>query len=64
MATMNQLPRVMGITRALPLPGWLERHGFAIGMVAFFAVSSTRSLGLEAHNQALLLMLGGVLLLP
>jgi len=64
MATINQLPRLMRISRALPLPDWLERHGFAIGMIAFFVISSTRPLGLEEHSQALLLLLGAVLTLP
>src|SRR5215210_5435109 len=38
MATANQLPRVLGITRARPLPRWLERHGYAIGLAGFFGL--------------------------
>src|SRR5918998_1620885 len=45
MAAVNQAPRVLGITRALALPDWLQRHGYAIGLLLFFGIASTRSAG-------------------
>src|SRR3712207_5767259 len=46
MAAMNQVPRVLRITRAAPLPRFLERHGYALGLVAFLALLFARKAGL------------------
>jgi nitrite reductase (NADH) large subunit len=64
MAAANQLPRVLGITRARPLPPWLERHGYAIGLLLFFGIASSRKAGLADDAQAVALVLGGALALP
>ena len=64
MAAVNQMPRVLGITRARRLPDWLERHGYAIGLLLFFALITGRKTGLEDEAQALALILVGGLALP
>jgi NADPH-dependent 2,4-dienoyl-CoA reductase/sulfur reductase-like enzyme/ferredoxin len=49
LATSNQLPRVLNFSRALTPPKWLVEYGFVIGMVAFFAMASSRK-WLFNHN--------------
>jgi nitrite reductase (NADH) large subunit len=62
MAATNQMPRVLGITRGLALPRLLERHGLAIGLVAFLALASSRKAGLEDSAGLVALMIGAAML--
>ena len=61
MAATNQLPRVLGITRALKLPGWLERHGYAIGVGAFLAIVASRRELFDENATAAALLIVAVL---
>ena len=61
MAAVNQVPRVLGITRGLRLPGWLERHGFGIGLLVFLAVVASRPLLFDSSAQAVAVLIGAVL---
>ena len=62
MAASNQLPRVLGITRGLKLPRWLERHGYAIGVGAFLAIVASRRELFDENATAAALLVAAVLL--
>ncbi len=64
MASANQLPRKLGITRARPLPHWLERHGYGVGVLLFFGLIAARPALLERSGAALALLLGMVIVTP
>lgn len=64
MAAMNQLPRVLGMSRGERLPRFLDHHGYAVGLLLFLAVASSRKAGLSDDGQAVAIVLGGALLLP
>jgi nitrite reductase (NADH) large subunit len=64
MAAVNQLPRVLGWSRARSLPPWLGRHGYVIGLLLFFGAVSTRKLGFEDDAQAVGAVLAAALALP
>jgi nitrite reductase (NADH) large subunit len=49
MATLNQLPRLFGFSRALTVPPWLSRHTILIQATLYFALISTRA-PLFDHN--------------
>jgi nitrite reductase (NADH) large subunit len=61
MAAVNQLPRVLGITRGLRLPGWLEHHGYGVGLLVFLAVVASRPLLFDSSAQAVAVLIGTVL---
>lgn len=70
MATVNQLPRALGLSRARPLPRWARDHSYAVGLGAFALILPARILILDrdAHAAASLLavllvaaLVGGVL---
>jgi NADPH-dependent 2,4-dienoyl-CoA reductase/sulfur reductase-like enzyme/ferredoxin len=42
LAAANQTPRRLGLSRALTPPAWFKEYGFVIGVVAFFALASSR----------------------
>jgi nitrite reductase (NADH) large subunit len=42
LAASNQLPRVLGFTRALTPPDWLRRRGYVIAVVLFFGITGAR----------------------
>jgi NADPH-dependent 2,4-dienoyl-CoA reductase/sulfur reductase-like enzyme/ferredoxin len=64
MAAMNQAPRVLGLAGAVRLPRWLERHGYAIAVVLFMALASSRMLGLGENAVAAALLVSGALVFP
>lgn len=61
MAAVNQVPRVLGITRGLRLPRWLERHGYGIGLLVFLTVVASRPLLFDGSAQAVAILIGAVL---
>ena len=63
MAATNQLPRILGISRGLRLPGWLHRHGYAVGVAGFLAVTASRTAFFESEATAVALLICGVLVL-
>lgn len=63
MAAANQLPRVSRLTRGLPLPRWLERHGYAVAVLLFVVLATSRKLGLEGSGVAVAALVGGSMLL-
>ncbi|MGI8632082.1 MAG: FAD-dependent oxidoreductase [Solirubrobacterales bacterium] len=64
MAATNQLPRKLSITRARPLPPWLSRHGYGIGLLLYFAVVSTRKIWLEDSSTGMAIMFIAALGVP
>ncbi len=42
LATSNQVPRVLGFTRGAPLPPWLARFAYVIGLTLLFALIPAR----------------------
>ncbi|MFN2467499.1 MAG: FAD-dependent oxidoreductase [Gaiellaceae bacterium] len=63
MAAANQVPRISGLTRGLPLPRWLERHGYAVAALLFIGLATSRKLGLEDSGVAVAALVGGSVLL-
>ncbi|HEY3184802.1 MAG TPA: FAD-dependent oxidoreductase [Gaiellaceae bacterium] len=51
MAALNQYPRLLGFTRGKTVPPWLRRNAFAIQVVLYFALISTRAPVFD-HNGA------------
>jgi NADPH-dependent 2,4-dienoyl-CoA reductase/sulfur reductase-like enzyme/ferredoxin len=64
MAAINQAPRVLGLTRAIRLPDWLERHSFGLASLLFFGIAGSRLVGLNDSSQALTIVLVTALVLP
>src|ERR671931_429051 len=62
MAAVNQIPRVFGMSRGARLPGYLERHGYAVGLLLFLALASSRKAGLSSDAQAVAIVLGSAML--
>lgn len=63
MAAANQVPRISRLTRGLSLPGWLERHGYAVAALLFLGLATSRKLGLEGSGAAVAALVGGSILL-
>ena len=57
MASANQVPRWLRFTQGRPLPRWLDRHGYSIGMGLFFFVISLRPGILSTDGTAAAVML-------
>src|SRR6185503_12128057 len=53
MATLNQLPRVLGFTRALTMPKWFREYGYVIGIALFLLIVPARKLVFEQNGAAL-----------
>ncbi len=53
MATLNQLPRMGGFTRALTLPNWLKEYSYVIGIGLFMLIVPARK-ALFNHDGAAL----------
>jgi len=47
LAASNQTPRVLGITKALKPPKWLQEYGYVIAITLFVAFVALRKLGLD-----------------
>ena len=60
LATSNQLPRRLGITRALTAPRWLQEYGFVIAIALFLGLVPARKVLLNTNGPALALLLAGV----
>lgn len=61
MATANQLPRWLGISRARRLPRWLDRHGYGIGLALFLVAVGLRPVALHDGGTAAAALLAGLL---
>ena len=63
MATLNQVPRVLGFTKGRSLPRWLRRHGYMVGVVAYFGLISLRAPLFDHNGPAVAALLGLALVL-
>ncbi|MGH8908066.1 MAG: hypothetical protein ACRD0K_16515 [Egibacteraceae bacterium] len=59
-AAMNQTPRLLRLTKARPVPGWVQRHGTLIGTGLFVAIIATRKVLFDTSGPALAGLLGTV----
>jgi hypothetical protein len=64
MATLNQLPRVLGFTRALTMPKWFREYGYVIGIGLFLVIVPARKLVFEQNGAALGVLLIASLVTP
>src|SRR3954452_20647146 len=61
LAASNQTPRVLGITKALKPPKWLQEYGYVIAISLFVAFVALRKLGLNDSGPfSALLLLGAM----
>src|SRR6185369_10719699 len=61
LAASNQTPRVLGITKALKPPKWLQEYGYVIAITLFIAFVALRKLGLDDSGPfSALLLLGAM----
>jgi NADPH-dependent 2,4-dienoyl-CoA reductase/sulfur reductase-like enzyme/ferredoxin len=61
LAASNQTPRVLGITKALKPPKWLQEYGYVIAITLFVAFVALRKLGLDDSGPfSALLLLGAM----
>jgi len=58
LAASNQIPRVLGFTRALTAPRWWPRYGYLVAIMLFVAFITLRKVGLQTNGP-----LSGLLLL-
>jgi ferredoxin len=63
MATLNQVPRLLGFTRGGSLPGWLRRHGYLVGVALYFGFISMRAPLLDHNGPALAVLMALALVL-
>lgn len=61
MATLNQLPRLGGFTRALTLPNWLKEYSYLIGIGLFMAIVPARKALFNHDGPALGILMAGAL---
>jgi nitrite reductase (NADH) large subunit len=52
MAATNQVPRLLGFSRALEPPDWLRNRGYLISMAGFFGIAGARIAGLDSSSIA------------
>jgi hypothetical protein len=64
MATLNQLPRVLGFTKALTMPKLFREYGYVIGVLLFLAIVPARKLVFEQNGTALAALLVVSLVTP
>jgi nitrite reductase (NADH) large subunit len=61
LAASNQTPRVLGITKALKPPKWLQEYGYVIAISLFVGFVALRKLGLDDSGPfSALLLLGAM----
>ena len=61
LATSNQTPRALGLTKALNPPAWLKEYGYVIAITAFTGFVFLRKLGLDDSGPfSALLLLGAM----
>jgi NADPH-dependent 2,4-dienoyl-CoA reductase/sulfur reductase-like enzyme/ferredoxin len=58
MATLNQVPRLLGFTRGRSLPGWLRRHGYVVAVAMYFGFVSLRAPVFDHDGPAVAALLG------
>jgi nitrite reductase (NADH) large subunit len=61
MATLNQVPRRFGFTRALTMPKWFREYGYLIGIVLFLAIVPARKIVFDESGPALGLLIAACL---
>jgi nitrite reductase (NADH) large subunit len=61
LASSNQTPRALNITRALPAPDWLKEYGYVIAFTLFGAFVVLRRLGLDDSGPLSALLLLGAM---
>ena len=64
MATVNQLPRVLGFTRALTMPAPFREYCYVIGILLFIAIVPARKFLFEQNGAALGALLIALLVTP
>ncbi|WP_269821595.1 FAD-dependent oxidoreductase [Nocardia yamanashiensis] len=52
LAATNQLPRLLGFTRAAAAPRWIRERGFLLAVVLFFGIAGSRLAGLDRSGVA------------
>ncbi|MBJ8348806.1 FAD-dependent oxidoreductase [Antrihabitans sp. YC2-6] len=52
LAATNQIPRVLGFTRALNPPDWVRNRGYLVAMALFFGIAGSRLAGLDQSAAA------------
>jgi nitrite reductase (NADH) large subunit len=57
LASSNQTPRVLGLSKALTAPAWLKEYGFVIAAGLFIVFVSLRKIGLDDSGPASALLL-------
>jgi NADPH-dependent 2,4-dienoyl-CoA reductase/sulfur reductase-like enzyme/ferredoxin len=61
LSSSNQTPRVLGLSKALTAPAWLQEYGFVIAAGLFILFVSLRKIGLDDSGPASALLLLGAL---
>jgi nitrite reductase (NADH) large subunit len=61
LATSNQTPRLLGITKALNPPGWLKEYGYVIAISLFVGFVILRKVGLDDNGPLSALLLLGAM---
>jgi len=62
LATMNQIPRRLGLSRAATAPPWLQSYAFVIGFGAFVLIASSRKWLFNTSGPATAALVVGLLL--
>lgn len=52
LAAANQTPRLLGFSKGLVTPGWVQRRGYVVAMVLFFGIASARLALFNTHAGA------------
>lgn len=63
MATLNQVPRTVGFTRALTMPKWFREYGFLIATALLLAIIPARKLLFDTNGPAVGVLIIGSLAL-
>jgi nitrite reductase (NADH) large subunit len=61
LAASNQTPRVLKLTRGLPIPDWFKEYGYVIAISLFLVLASLRKLGLDDSGPPTALLLLGAM---
>ena len=61
LATSNQTPRLLGITKGLNPPAWLKEYGYVIAVSGFFGFVILRKVGLDDSGPLSALLLLGAM---
>ncbi|MFD0363919.1 FAD-dependent oxidoreductase [Nocardia sp. GCM10030253] len=58
LAAANQIPRVLGFSRALEPPEWLRSRGYLVAVALFFGIAGSRLAGLDRNGAGTGVVLG------